>query len=190
MQILLVVFLTSYNSNCKMMQPESSPASPSLLPVPGVPIPKSQMVWVVVQSRAVSALSSRQCYSSQEQGKEQGGSLLCASQMSLLPKGVRKEKATQHSFARAFKWGWNKGWVQFNNKSGTSRGGAQGGAYKITTIWVQRRWIQLNSVYSVLSNRGIPGRSLGKGLGQKGLTGNFLEQEVELRKDWQLGRQV
>lgn len=35
---------------------------------------------------------------------------------------------------------------------------------------------------------GIPGRTLGKGLGQQALTGSFLEQEAEIRRDWQLGR--
>lgn len=35
---------------------------------------------------------------------------------------------------------------------------------------VQRGWIQLNSAYGELSNRGISGRSLGKGLGKQGLT--------------------
>lgn len=43
------------------------------------------------------------------------------------------QKANSHHFAPAFKWGWNKAWLQYNNKSGTSRGGAQGAAYKITT---------------------------------------------------------
>lgn len=126
-----------------------------------------------MQSRAaVVALNSSQWYSVWIRVKNGDEPSLCFSKESIAREG-EGQKATSHHCARAFKAGWNKGWVQYNNRSGTGEE-LKEGFTRLQPMELERGWIQLNSAYGALNNRGIPGRSLGKGLGQQVLAEGFL----------------